>query len=200
MMFLSDRSLMNSYPTNKVLVNEYDEHQHLYFLKSGALKLTRIDQEGNELMTYLLSKGNIFGITQLLTDEYSGHEKIEAVQNSVVCKVGMKVFKELMDRNKDLNNHVLKLSGLKIKRLETRLEEVLFKSAETRIRNFIPSFIKKYGKKDGSIFKAKLFLNNKDIASLTNSSRQKVIQVMNAMKKEGIIRYDAKHIQLLKQL
>lgn len=199
LIYLCDNSLMKNYNHDNVLVHQYDHQQYLYFLKKGTLKLSRINEEGEELLTYLIPKGSIFGLTQLLDEDYRGNEKVVAMQRSLICKVDIKLFRELMEKNKTLNNHILKLSGLKIKKLENRLEDIIFKTAEVRIREFVQNLVQQYGEDNGNYYEASLFLTNKDIAGLTSTNRQKVNQVMNAMKKEGRIDFDKKTIRLYKR-
>lgn len=199
LIYLCDNSLMKNYNHDNVLVHQYDHQQYLYFLKKGTLKLSRINEEGEELLTYLIPKGSIFGLTQLLDEDYRGNEKVVAMQRSLICKVDIKLFRELMDKNKTLNNHILKLSGLKIKKLENRLEDIIFKTAEVRIREFVENLVQQYGENKGTYYEANLFLTNKDIAGLTSTNRQKVNQVMNAMKKESRIDFDKKTIRLYKR-
>ncbi len=199
LMYLCDNSLMKNYNHDNVLVHQYDHQQYLYFLKEGTLKLSRINEEGEELLTYLIPRGSIFGLTQLLDEDYRGNEKIVAMQKSLICKVDIQLFRGLMEKNKTLNNHILKLSGLKIKKLENRLEDIIFKTAEIRIRDFIRHFVPQYGEDKGGYYEASLFLTNKDIASLTSTNRQKVNQVMNVMKKEGQIDFNQKRIKFYKR-
>lgn len=199
LMYLCDNSLMKNYNHDNVLVHQYDHQQYLYFLKEGTLKLSRINEEGEELLTYLIPRGSIFGLTQLLDEDYRGNEKIMAMQKSLICKVDIQLFRGLMEKNKTLNNHILKLSGLKIKKLENRLEDIIFKTAEIRIRDFIRHFVPQYGEDKGDYYEASLFLTNKDIASLTSTNRQKVNQVMNVMKKEGQIDFNQKRIKFYKR-
>lgn len=199
LMYLCDNSLMKNYNHANVLVHQYDHQQYLYFLKEGTLKLSRINEEGEELLTYLIPTGSIFGLTQLLDEDYRGNEKVVAMQKSLICKVDIQLFRGLMEKNKTLNNHILKLSGLKIKKLENRLEDIIFKTAEVRIRDFVHHFVPQYGEDKGNYYEASLFLTNKDIASLTSTNRQKVNQVMNAMKKEGQIDFNQKRIKSYKR-
>jgi len=199
LIYLCDNSLMKNYNHDNVLVHQYDHQQYLYFLKKGTLKLSRINEEGEELLTYLIPKGSIFGLTQLLDEDYRGNEKVVAMQRSLICKVDIKLFRELMEKNKTLNNHILKLSGLKIKKLENKLGDIIFKTAEVRIREFVQNLVQQYGENKGAYYEANLFLTNKDIAGLTSTNRQKVNQVMNAMKKEGRIDFDKKTIRLYKR-
>lgn len=198
LMYMCDNSIMKKYSVDDTLIESFDENRNIYFLKKGTLKITRVNAEHDELLTYLVPQWSIFGITQFLTDNYDGNEILTAMKDCTVCKVSMNIFRELMESNADLNNFVLKLSGFRIKKLENKLENVLFKSAETRVREFLIDFPKEYGQDNGSYYQAELFLKNKDIASLTNSSRQKVNKVMNEMKRDGIIDYDNNYIKYYK--
>lgn len=181
---------MKTYPSKAVVQHSYDEAGFLYFLKKGALKLTQNNQNGDEVLSYLIPRGSIFGLTNLLLPEEKSNEKIIALQDSTICKVPLNIMRELMDQNKDLNNHILKLSGLKIKKLQNKLEHTIFKTAEQRIREFIIRFAMDYGIKKTASYEVPLFLTNKDIAKLSNTHRQKVNEVMNKMKKESIIHFD----------
>lgn len=199
LMYLNDNSVMYHHKKSDNVFDYYNENRHIYFIKKGTLKLTRVTQEGKELLTYLIPKGSIFGLTNLLTNKIEGDEVMTAVQDSIVCKVSMPLFKELMERNSELNNYVLKLSGLRIKKLENKLENILFKTADDRIEEFLISFPQEYGEDKGEFYESSVVLTNKDIASLTNSNRQKVNQVMNEMKRSGIIDFDTKSIKYFKQ-
>ncbi len=198
LMHLCETALMKKYPKNTALVQYADESRSIFFLKKGTLKLTRIQDNGNETLVELIPKGTIFGINQLLSSSYTGNESVVALQNSIVCKVSVHFMKDLMEKNKDLNNHILKLSGLKIKRLENQLENLMFKSAENRIREFVEKFVHEYGVNRGPYFEVEQYLNNKDIGHLASASRQKVNEVLNKMKKEKQIDFDRKTLKWYK--
>jgi CRP/FNR family transcriptional regulator len=101
---------------------------------------------------------------------------------------------ELMEQHKSLKNGVFKVYGLRIKKLECRLQDLLYKDSVTRISEFIINYIDEYGEDvDGRIL-AKNLLSHKDIASLTSTSRQTVSNVLSKMRKDAIIDYDSKYI------
>ncbi|MEP5601303.1 MAG: helix-turn-helix domain-containing protein, partial [Algibacter sp.] len=92
-------------------------------------------------------------------------------------------------------NGVLKIYGLRIQKLERRLHDLLYKDSATRIREFISDYLEEFGEKnDIGILTAKNLLSHKEIANLTNTSRQTVSNVLSTMRKDGVIDYDINFI------
>jgi CRP/FNR family transcriptional regulator len=100
-----------------------------------------------------------------------------------------------MEKHKSLKNGVLKVYGLRIQKLERRLHDLLYKDSTTRIKEFIVDYLDEFGEtsKEGKLI-AKNLLSHKEIANLTNTSRQTVSNVLSKMRKEGVINYNAQFI------
>jgi len=196
--YLCDNSLMKSYSVGDEIVLEVDGSKSLFFLKKGAVKLIKSNAEGQSYVEYVLGSGSLFGLTSFIAEEDEDGEKFICLNKARVCKVPNIILHELMDKNRALHNYLLKLTGLKIKRLEYRLQNLLFKTYEERIREFFPRFIREFGEDIGPYYQMDLFLTNKDIAQLTNSTRQKVNEVMNKMKNEGLLAFNRKEIKWYK--
>jgi CRP-like cAMP-binding protein len=99
-------------------------------------------------------------------------------------------MKELMANNKPLNLKIIKLIGLRIKKLERKVESLVFKDARTRIIEFLRDMALEKGKKVGFETMFKNYLTHKDIASLTGTSRQTVTTVLNELKEKNLINFD----------
>ncbi len=98
-----------------------------------------------------------------------------------------------MEKHKSLKNGVLKVYGLRIRKLERRLHDLLYKDSATRIQEFVFDYLKEFGEEDekGRLV-AKNLLSHKEIANLTNTSRQTVSNILSTMRKKGIIHYNSK--------
>ena len=102
---------------------------------------------------------------------------------------------ELMEKHKSLKNGILKIYGLRIQKLEIRLHDLLYKDSSTRIREFITYYLDEFGEiNETGQLSAKNLLSHKEIANLTNTSRQTVSNVMSTMRKEGMIDYNSQFI------
>ena len=76
---------------------------------------------------------------------------------------------------------------------------MLYKDSSTRIKEFIADYVEEFGKADQSgKLVAKNLLSHKEIANLTNTSRQTVSNVLSKMRKDGIIDYDIASISIHK--
>jgi CRP/FNR family transcriptional regulator len=101
----------------------------------------------------------------------------------------------LMEKHKSLKNGVLKVYGFRIKKLERRLHDLLYKDSPTRIKEFIAVYLAEFGEtNEAGKLVAKNLLSHKEIANLTNTSRQTVSNVLSKMRKDGLIDYDVQFI------
>ncbi len=181
----------------EILYLNRGDKEVVYFIKFGAVKI--IDKK-TEHTHSILSIGNIFGELgsyEDSDDRVDENEEVAVVlQNSVVCVIEREQMNMMLDKYSLLKNQLLKLHGLKIIKLQRHLEDLLYKDSETRIKEYILNYIKEFGQQKDGVFKAKKLLSHKDIAHLTNTSRQTVSNVMSKLRKKEIIDYNAKEIIL----
>lgn len=170
-----------------------DEHKNsVFFLKKGSVKIVNTT---NDTVKYIVKRGNIFGELALYNKEASNQEIAYALEDCVICYIESEKMEELMERHKSLKNGVLKVYGLRIQKLERRLHDLLYKDSATRIKEFISDYLEEFGEKnEAGISRAKNLLSHKEIANLTNTSRQTVSNVLSKMRKDGTIDYNVQFI------
>ncbi|WP_405352254.1 Crp/Fnr family transcriptional regulator [Nonlabens sp. Asnod3-H03] len=170
-----------------------EEHKNsVFFLKRGSVKI--IDNS-SETVKYVVKRGNVFGELSLFDKEAVIEEVAFALEDCVICYIKSDQMEALMEKHKSLKNGLLKIYGLRIQKLERRLNDLLFKDSPTRIKEFILDYLDEFGEIDKSgKSKAKKLLSHKDIANLTNTSRQTVSNVLSKMRKEGVIDYNVEFI------
>jgi CRP-like cAMP-binding protein len=112
----------------------------------------------------------------------------------VICPLTIEELRELMFENKELSFKILKLIGLRLMKLERKLELLVFKDARTRIIEFLKDTAAWKGKKVGFETMIPTKLTHKDIASLTGTSRQTVTTILNELKEQNLINFDRKKI------
>jgi CRP-like cAMP-binding protein len=103
-------------------------------------------------------------------------------------------MKDLMKENRELSFKMLKFVGLRLMKLERKLELLVFKDARTRVVEFIKDAASWKGKKVGNETLIQTKLTHQDIASLTGTSRQTVTTILNDLKDKNLINFDRKRI------
>ncbi len=174
-----------------------DKHKNsVFFLKRGSVKIVNTT---NDTVKYIVKRGNIFGELALFDKEVANEEVAYSLEDCVICYIESEQMEDLMEKHKSLKNGVLKIYGLRIKKLERRLHDLLYKDSPTRIKEFIIDYLDEFGETNETGKRiAKNLLSHKEIANLTNTSRQTVSNVLSKMRKDGIIDYDIASISIHK--
>jgi CRP-like cAMP-binding protein len=118
----------------------------------------------------------------------------QAVEASTICPLTTGELKNLMYENKELSFKILKLIGLRIMKLERKLELLVFKDARTRVIEFLKDAASWKGVRVGYETMIQTQLTHKDIASLTGTSRQTVTTILNELKEKNLINFNRKQI------
>jgi CRP-like cAMP-binding protein len=108
----------------------------------------------------------------------------------------MKLFEELIENNPHLNRSVRKIMGFRLQKVQSKLQDLIFKTADERVSAFIEEFADKFGEKVADGIMVRPFLSHKDIAELTATTRQTATTVLNAMAKQGRIKYSRRFLLL----
>lgn len=160
--------------------------EHVYLLKEGTIKISRLAVDGQEVMLDVVAPGEIFGEMSLLGED-SRSTMAQAAEDSLICSIRKGDFFNFFSAHNDLAFKVLKLVGLKRVEIETRLEELAYCSVSERIASLLTRMAKRHGVVvDGGI-KIKPRLTHRDIAFLVGASRETVTEQLKQLKVQGLI-------------
>ncbi|MDA3844387.1 MAG: Crp/Fnr family transcriptional regulator [Candidatus Kapabacteria bacterium] len=195
MMNLDNMAVMKNAAKNEIIYLSDESSDNIYFLKNGRIKISKYSDDGKELVLAMLGPGEIFG-ESVLSGGDQREEDAEAMEDAVICSIDHHKFTELMVRNPELNLKIIKFIGFKLKKVQSKLEQLIFKNYEERIRYFIQEMAVKYGKKivGSTEIVLNLDLTHDNIAKLTATTRQKVSAVFNKLEQDDIISYNRKKI------
>ena len=195
MMNMAENMEMRSIKKNQSVLFPDEAGKFVYFLKKGVIKIGSFTADGQEDYKYLVQEGQIFGELALVGKENPNDMAI-AVEDSMICLVDVETMQKMMITNRSLNNSIFKIMGFRIRKLERRLEAILFKDAKTRILEFLIEHLKDFGVQEGDKIRVKNYLTHRDIAKLTSTSRQTVNAVFSELRKANLIHYDKNIIEV----
>lgn len=171
-----------------------DPSSTIYLLTGGKIKILYYTEEGDEVVKSVLSKGEVFGELSLLGEEIR-KDYAQAVRNNTsVCQLTLEQMQELMKQNATFSLKINKLIGLRIKKLERRLDSLVFKDVRTRMVEFLREFALEKGEGEGPEYRIEHFLTHKDMADLIGTTRQTVTTLLNELRNEGKIDFTRRSI------
>ena len=179
---------------------EDDIANKVFLVNSGKIKVGYLTEDGEEITTAILSKGQIFGEKAILGQE-KRNEFAQALDNEVsTCVVSLDIMHELLRQNTEFSISIYKFIGYRFKKLERRLQIMLFKDAKTRLLEFLKELADDYGFKNAvsgdTVIKHPF--TQKDIASLIGLSRPTLNILINELQDEKVLAFERKQIILYK--
>lgn len=182
-------------PKDEIFYVPGDLSNKLFFLKMGKVKIVSISESGKEMIQQFMMPGEIFGELALVSsaNDQRGH-LAEAVEPSTVCSIDANVFRDFLEDYPKLNFTITKLIGFRFKKIQRKLSDLWFKTADQRIKGFIKEMATDYGKDVGYERVLRMKLTHQDIASMTATSRQTVTTTLSQLEKDGVITYDRSRI------
>lgn len=190
MMFVDSKSTMKHPEKYQYIYFPEDPSKTLYFLKSGRVKIGSVSDDGKEIIKAILHPGEVFGELSVAGEEKRTDFAQALDGDVIICAMGVSDMMEMIEMNPALSLRITKLIGFRLKKIERRLEALVFKDTKDRIVGFLKEIAEEKGKKIGDQIFIKLKLTHQDIGNLTGTARQTVTSILNDMKSEGIINFD----------
>ncbi|KXX69097.1 hypothetical protein AVL50_16800 [Flammeovirga sp. SJP92] len=171
-----------------------DEEQKLFLVSKGKVKLCKYNSDGEEVVKMILSKGEIFGEKVLLGQDKREEYAIAEGNETALCLLSIDKMQQLMRKNERFGLFIYKLIGLRVKKIERRLEILVCKDAELRLLEFVKDLFEGNFKDEQTV---KHHYSQNDIAKLIGTSRETVSKSMSKYKKMNILDYTRSTITLL---
>lgn len=191
----------NAYKKKDYIYFEEDAANKIYLIEKGKVKIGYYSENGEEVVKAILTKGELFGEKAIL-GESKRDEFAQSLENiTSICPIGVQTMHDLMRDSQTFSFKIYKFIGLKFKKLERRLQLLLFKDTKTRLIEFLEELCEDYGydctKTGDHVIKHPY--TQKDMASLIGTSRPTLNILMKELKDENYLEFSRKEIRIYKK-
>ncbi|MDX1652833.1 MAG: Crp/Fnr family transcriptional regulator [Brumimicrobium sp.] len=188
---------VRTYKKNEPVYNVNDESTRLFFVIKGRIKLGKNSTNGKECIKHVITEGKAFGTLGFIDKKFEGHRGDHAVSmdhDTLIASISNSDFNKLSEKHPELKQRIIQSVIAKYRRLDSRLESIMFKDAKTRLIEFIKELAEDYGMPVGHELLIKHRLTHQEIANITAISRQKITTLLNEMKQDGLIHLERKSL------
>ena len=183
-----------TYKKGDFIYLQNDISKYIYVVVKGKIKIGQHISDGNEIIKTIVGKGDIFGELALIGEKHRTDFAQAIFSNTSICRISIQDMHVLIHTNKALGLKLYQLMGLRVKKLERKLESLIAKSASGRIIEFLREKAYESGVRVGEEIMIKNYLTHKDIALLTGTSRQTVTTTLNSLKMKNLINFSRRQI------
>ncbi len=171
-------------PTYKV----GDKVQAVYFLQKGSIKIGCSTIEDKQLIKNIVYPGELFGENVFSLDKRT--DFAVALEDCQLFSIPLSYYNQMLVSNPALREAILNQMLKNLKTLQQRRQNFVFTKAKNRIMGFIKDLADKRGIKIGiEEILVNHKLSHKEIANITDTSRQTVARVLSELKDENIIHF-----------
>lgn len=189
---ISNQSNFETYKRGKFIFDVGDPLSFVYIIRKGSIKVGLNTASEKVLIKEIAQEKEILG-ENIFTGQEIRRQFAEALSQSEVLKIPVAYFKALLEKNPHLCHELTKIFIEKLANLETRMNNFIFKKAQKRIYDFLVKTANLKGIKIGiDEILINHGLSHKEIAYITDTSRQTVARVLGELKRQEIIHFSAR--------
>lgn len=189
---ISTASTYMQYKRGEKIYRQSSSPTHVYLIDSGSVKLASTTTCGKTLIKSLLYEGELFG-ENIFAKKSLRSNYAETASVTKVIMIPVHTFKAMVMGNPQFATSIMNMIIQRLELLDQRMQNFVFKKAKTRILDFIVNAARKRGIKIGvNECLINHGMSHKEIAYLTDTSRQTVARVLGELKRENVIHFSAR--------
>ncbi len=192
---LETHAVMRAFKKKEIIYFPSEPGESVLVVLRGKVKIKTITPEGKETIFAFFGEGEIFGELALFETQ-PREEYAEAVEDAQVLAIPRDDLLALMEQRPDIAMHVTKLVGLRRRRIENRLRNILFRSNRERVAALLLELIESHGERQADGWQIRLELSHQDLANLIGATRETVTLTLGRMQQEKLIKIHRRHIKV----
>ncbi|HEX4899742.1 MAG TPA: Crp/Fnr family transcriptional regulator [Pyrinomonadaceae bacterium] len=177
-----------------------DAADTLFGIVQGRIKLCRVEKGTNrEAVIDILPEGSLLGESALYSTAGQRENSAVAYEHSRLLRIPVGDFKRGMAEDDKLHDYTFRLIGQRLENAERRLADFTLNAIPARLDRLLVDFSNRYGVQEQEGVLIDISLPHREIASIVGSTRESVTVRLNAMVREGTIKFVNRRI-LVKRL
>src|SRR5689334_1918677 len=164
-----------------------DPADTIYFLQTGRMKITGLSEEGQEVLHDVIGPGEIFGETSTLL-RIPRTTSAQALETCLLGEIHLKDFESLLKMYPELSFQLLKSVGMRLKKTEAQLVNVICNDISQRVREALKDLMQSELRMAPSNGEIRIKMTQQDLANLIGASRQKTSQALKELENSGVLR------------
>ena len=194
--YISDKMVSKKFENGNLIFLEESEGKNLFFVVEGSVKVTRLSNDGREVILAMLNAGDFFGEMSLLDGEARSANVI-ALEKTEVLSLNRDDFLVVLHDYPKIAIQLLKEMTSRLRKSDRQIVSLSLSDAEKRIALCIVRFADEQGIiKNGQVTIPKIPIQQ-DIANMAGTSRETVSRAMSLLTDEKYIERHGKELKIL---
>jgi CRP/FNR family transcriptional regulator, global nitrogen regulator len=183
------------YDRGKTIFFPGDPAERVYFLVKGAVKLSRVFDNGEEITVSLLRENSVFGVLSIITGHRSDRfYHAVAITPVELLAANIDQVEKALRNDAELSSVLLKGLASRILQTEMMIETLAHRDMGSRLESFILILCRDFGVPGRDGITIDLRLSHQAIAEAIGSTRVTITRLLGELKKKNLISIHKKKI------
>ncbi len=175
-----------SYGKNSVILYEEDLGDSLFIIQSGQVKITRVSEDGREVILSILGEGEFFGEMSLLDGEARSANVI-SMTDAAVCILKRNDLLGMLEQYPRIAIALLQELAGRIRKSDRQIESLSLSGAEQRVADTILRLAEEIGVYHRGTVTIRELPLQQDMANMAGTSRETISRMLKQLTEKGFI-------------
>ncbi len=190
--FFDDNGTSFSFKNEEIIYHEGDNSNYIYLIVKGAIKCSKLNEQGKNLTTSLYKEDDLFGYTSF-SQNLVYQETATAIGNTDLVAVKKSELKSVLHKNHKVVLDLVDLLSDNLEDVKDQLLDMAYNSVHKKTAGTLLKFAEKINHKPEDPIKISRF----DLASVAGIATETLIRSLAKLKKEGIVAIEGRNIKIL---
>ena len=177
---------LREYPKGSMIILEEEYGDVVFIVETGTIKITRVNDEGKEVILSLMGRYDIFGEMSVIDGE-ARSANVLAQENCTLYAIRSEDFLEILKKNFEVSFELMGVLAERIRKSDQHIEALSLSDAEHRIGVSILNLAEEMG----IIRHGKVTIENlpfqQDIANMSGTSRETVSRILKLFEDKNML-------------
>jgi CRP-like cAMP-binding protein len=163
-----------------------DRSERLFILKKGRVRIFKMAPDGREFTLSMVDAGTVFGEMALTAQRLEG-AFAQAMEPSILLIMSREDLERLILQKPEVGLQITHLLSERLRRYETRLEDITLKDVYSRLASIILLLIESEGTRTSTGYRIPAHYTHQRLGTMIGANREAVTRAFGLLQDEGVV-------------
>jgi len=184
------------YKKDNMILIEEEIGSTMFIILEGRVKISRISEEGREVILSILSEGDFFGEMSIL-DGQNRSANVVTLDDSKIMVIRREDFLQMLHDYPQIAINLLKELAHRLRRSDAQIKSLSLQNATGKVASTLLRIADDSGKIHLGQVEIPRLPPQQDLANMAGTSRETISRVIKALTKEGYLKKEGSRLIIL---
>jgi len=190
---ISNLAVRQVYKKDNMILIEEEIGSTMFIILEGRVKISRISDDGREVILSILSEGDFFGEMSIL-DGQNRSANVVTLEDSKIMVIRREDFLQMLHDYPQIAINLLKELAQRLRRSDAQIKSLSLQNATGKVASTLLRIADDSGKIHLGQVEIPRLPPQQDLANMAGTSRETISRVLKALTKQGYLKKEGSRL------